>query len=295
MLDYYEFTTIYPVGTYDATTQYKGKAIPKITTGVWSLIPREFGRGFVGMVDYISPKGYYGLMPWVPYQHAGGRYYNAFHNTGISFWIQGHLLLPKEWKNVTRLNRNGKPFSRVSIVSRGPVSHGCTRLNSGHITELREMLPSTSEGMEGIMIYRNLSHNYDVFDLKGDGDYQVMGVQYYIAYRHTKSRVANEIWSQNNREAFYRWLYGNEINYGPTGGVTFKEAYEGKFIKVKATQGKKHKNIRLYEARYEPEYLQFYIVNNVDRLSEAGMDLNLELRRVGHGYTVDRKKLLLEN
>ena len=42
-------------------------------------------------------------------------------------------------------SRDGKPFRRVALTSRGPVSHGCTRLNDGHLAELREMLPSTSE------------------------------------------------------------------------------------------------------------------------------------------------------
>jgi hypothetical protein len=258
------------------------------------LIPRKHGKGYLGMVDYISSAGYYGLMPMLPYQYAGGITYNAFHNPGISNWIKGHPLLPKEWEKLTEGSRDGKPFMRASITSRGPVSHGCTRLNSGHMTEFREMLPSTSEGMEGIKVYMNLSHCYDVFDLKGDGNDQAMGVQYYIAFRHTESRVAKQIWSQNNREDFYRWLYGDEINDGPVGQVTVKEAYDCKFVKRKAIQGKRYENIKLYEAPYEPEHLQFYVINGVDSLSEAGMNFNRELRRVGHGYTMDRKKLFLE-
>ncbi len=295
VLDYYEFTSIYPAGTYDVTTTYNGNVIPMYTTtGVWSLIPRKHGKGFLGTVDYISSAGYYGMMPMLPYQYGGGRAYNAIHNPGISCWIPGHKLLPKEWRKITEGSRNGKPYNRVAIASRGPVSHGCTRLNAGHLTETREMLPSTSKGMEGIMHYRSLSHLYDVFDLKGDGDDQVMGVQYYIAYRHTKSRVAQEIWAQNNRKDFYSWLYGDEINYGPIGDVTFKKVYDYKFLKRKALQGKEYKEIKLYEAPYEPEYLQFYTINGVKKLSRKGVDFNLELRRVGNGYEIDRKKLLLE-
>jgi len=294
-LDYYEFTSIYPAGTHDSTTTHDGQVMPMYTTtGIWRLIPRKHGKGFLGMVDYISSAGYYGLMPMLPYEYGGGIAYNAIHNTGISCWIHGNHLLPKEWEKLTRGSRNGKPFLRVAITSRGPVSHGCTRLNSGHLTEFREMLPSTSEGMEGIIHYRSLSHCYDVFDLKGDGDDQVMGVQYYIAFRHTKSRVAEEIWVQNNRKDFYAWLYGDDIIFGPIGSVTFKEIHDYKFLKRKALEGKKHEGIKLYEAPYEPEYLQFYTINGVNKLSREGMDLNRELRRVGHGYTVDRKKLFLE-
>jgi len=295
VLDYYELTSIYPAGTYDKTTTHDGKVMPMYTTtGIWTLIPRRHGKGFLGMVDYISSAGYYGLMPMLPYEYGGGIAYNAIHNTGISCWIGGNHLLPKEWSKMTQGSRNGKPFNRVAITSRGPVSHGCTRLNSGHLTEFREMLPSTSKGMEGIVHYRGLSHCYDVFDLNGDGDNQVMGVQYYIAFRHTKSRVAEEIWVQNNREDFYAWLYGDDITFGPIGNVTFKEVYDYKFVKRKAFQGKKYEGIRLYEAPYEPEYLQFYTINGVSSLSREGMDFNRELRRVGTGYTIDRKKLFLE-
>jgi hypothetical protein len=232
----------------------------------------------------------------LPYEYAGGITYNAIHNTGISNWIAGHPLLPTAWSQFTDGSRNGKPFNRVAVTSRGPVSHGCTRLGSGHLTELREMLPSISEGMEGIVNYRNVSQCYDVFDPKGDGDLQVMGVQYYIAFRHTDSRVANQIWAQNDREDFYRWLYGNDMSFGPVGQVTFPRACEGKFVGRKALEGGWHENLRLYEAPYEPEQnlLQFYVIRGVDSYSRAGMDFNRELRRVGHGYTIDRKTLLLD-
>jgi len=294
-LDYYEVTSIYPAGTHDSTTTHQGKVMPTYTTtGIWRLIPRKHGKGFLGMVDYISSGGYYGLMPMLPYEYGGGITYNAIHNTGISCWISGHHLLPKEWARLTQGSRNGKPFMRVALTSRGPVSHGCTRLNSGHLTEFREMLPSTSERMEGIVHYRSLSHCYDVFDPKGDGDNQVMGVQYYIAFRHTESRVAEEIWVQNNREDFYAWLYGDDITFGPIGSVTFKKVYDYKFLKRKALQGKRYEGLKLHEAPCEPEYLQFYTIKGVDSLSREGVDFNRELRRVGTGYTIDRKKLFLE-
>jgi hypothetical protein len=151
-IDYYEYTAIFPAGTYDDTTKHGGRTIPRITTpGVWYFKPRLHGTGMTGMVDYISAAGYYGLIPMFPYEYAGGSSYNAIHNTGISNWIAGHRLLPKEWTSYTEGSRNGKPYNRVALTSRGPVSHGCTRLNSGHLGELREMLPSTSKQMEGIV------------------------------------------------------------------------------------------------------------------------------------------------
>jgi len=252
------------------------------------------GNGMLGMVDYISGAGYYGLIPMFPYEYGGGDSYNSIHNTGISNWIAGHPLLPSAWRTYSAGSRNGKPYNRVALTSRGPVSHGCTRLNSGHLAELRELLPSTSNAMKGVVNYRNVSQCYDVFDRKGDGDVEIMGVQYYFAFRHTKSRVAKQIWAQNNRKDYYDWLYGNEMNYGPIGEVTFDEVCEGKFEKRKAAEGKSWKNLRLYEAPYQPETLQFYKIKGIDRLSHAGMQFNRELRRVGHGYEVDRKILGLD-
>jgi hypothetical protein len=78
------------------------------------------------------------------------------------------------------------------------------------------------------------------------------------------------------------------------GEATFKEVYDYKFNKRKALQGRKYENIKLHEAPYEPEYLQFYVINGVNKLSKEGMDFNREMRRVGYGYKIDRKKLRLE-
>ncbi|MGH8478214.1 MAG: hypothetical protein ACREXK_01205 [Gammaproteobacteria bacterium] len=294
-IDYYEYTAIYPAGSHDATTTHDGRAIPVISTpGVWPLIPRAYGQGMTGMVDYISSRGYYGMLPMLPYEHGGGILYNSIHNTGISNWIQGHPLLPKAWASYSAGSRSGRPYNRVAITSRGPVSHGCTRLNTGHLAELREMLPSTSAEMEGIVTYRNPSHCYDVFDRKGDGKLEIMGTQYYLAFRHNKSRVATQIWAQNTRKDFYEWLYGNEMSYGPIGQVTFDRVCEGKFVGKQAREGKTYQGLTLYEAPYVPDAIQFYKIKGVSTTSTQGYNFNRELRRVGYGYTVNRKTLLLD-
>ncbi len=294
-IDYYEYTAIYPAGSHDAMTTHAGRAIPVLSTpGVWPLIPRTRGQGQTGMVDYISSRGYYGMLPMLPYEHAGGMLYNSIHNTGISNWLQGHPLMPKAWASYREGSRSGKPYHRVAITSRGPVSHGCTRLNTGHLAELREMLPSTSAGMAGIVTYRNVSHCYDVFDRKGDGELEIMGVQYYLAFRHNKVRVANQIWAQNNRKDFYAWLYGSEMNYGPIGQVSFDRACEGSFAGKQAREGKTHNGLTLYEAPYVPDAIQFYKIKGVGTTSGEGYDFNRELRRVGYGYSVNRRTLRLD-
>jgi hypothetical protein len=53
-------------------------------------------------------------------------------------------------------------------------------------------------------------------------------------------------------------------------------------------------NVPLYEARFEPEAIQFYTVKPVPFDSDKGMELNRELRKVGAGHTLDRAKLLLD-
>ena len=148
--------------------------------------------------------------------------------------------------------------------------------------------------MEGVVNYRNISHCYDVFDRRGDGDVEIMGVQYYIAYRHTDARVAKEIWAQNNRKDFYDWLYAGEMNFGPIGQVTFDDVCEAKFVKRKTLEGKHWQGLTLYEAPYQPETVQFYKIKGVASLSDPGMNFNRELRRVGYGYQVDRKALRLD-
>ena len=70
----------------------------------------EWRRYEIDNLDEDLARRYYGLKPMLPYEYAGGITYNAIHNTGISNWIPGHPLLPKEWSKVTTGSRDGKPF-----------------------------------------------------------------------------------------------------------------------------------------------------------------------------------------
>jgi len=86
--------------------------------------------------------------------------------------------------------RDGKkPYQNLWIASRGPASHGCTRLGSGHVSELRQIVPSESNVLERVATFRSLPQCYDVFDIDGNGVSQVMGVQYYlVGAGHTLDR-----------------------------------------------------------------------------------------------------------
>jgi hypothetical protein len=294
-VDATELTSIYPAGTIDGTTTYKGETLPDFgVTGVWSLIPRTEGRGIVGMVDYLSPNPGYGFITMLPYEHAGGIVYNAFHNAGVRCGLGETPFLPSAWRKVMGERNPTKPYQNLWIVSRGPTSHGCTRLPSGHMSELRQILPSSSEVLEKVDTFRNLPQCHDVFDIQGDGSPEVMGVQYYLAYK-SREHTPIKSYVTNRRDPYYRWLYGDNINLGEVGHVTLKNVPICRFIgKKKAVEADTRTNMPLYEAKFTPESIQFYTVKPVAFDSTPGFELNRELRKVGAGHQTDRRKLLLE-
>src|SRR5690606_23873634 len=89
-------------------------------TGVWHLISRDRGRGLVGMTDYLSPNPGYGFIPMLPYQDAGGIFYNAFHNAGVRSQLNSTPFLPAAWRNVPGERDPKKPYQNLWVVSRGP-------------------------------------------------------------------------------------------------------------------------------------------------------------------------------
>jgi hypothetical protein len=287
-----EFTTIYPAGTVDGTTTYKGERLPEFgVTGVWPLIRRTNGRGILGMVDYLSPNPGYGFISMLPYQYAGGIAYNAFHNAGVRCQLNNTPFLPSAWRKVAG-ERSGKPYENLWIISRGPTSHGCTRLASGHMSELRQIVPSESDTLTQVKTYRNLPGCYEVFDIDGDGKDEVMGVQYYLAYKsneHTpvKSYIANR------REPFYRWLYGDNVELGAVGQTHIKNVPVCRFVGKKASERTTLRDLPLYEATFAPEPIQFFRTK-VAFDSAPGFELNRELRKIGAGHTLDRARLLLK-
>ena len=290
-----EFTAIYPAGTAKAWTNYKGEKIPDFgVSGVWTLVPRDHGKGIMGMVDYLSTNPGYGYIPLLGYQYAGGIAYNALHNAGVRSQLNSTRFLPREWVKVAGERNPAKNYQNLWIGSRGPASHGCTRLPSGHMSELRDALPSTSEGMEGTPNFRNKPQCYDVFDIEGDGKAEVMGVQYYLAY-WGKKHLPVAAYAPNDRKGFYAWLYKDNIVYGPDGSATIKEVPVCRFTGVrKAAEAKILTDVPLYEAPYARESIQFYAIKPVNFQTKAGMEFNREMRRVGAGYELNRAKLRLD-
>lgn len=290
-----EFTAIYPAGTIEGYTSYKGERMGDFgVTGVWPLIRRTTGRGQTGMVEYISPNPGYGFITMLPYQFAGGIAYNAFHNAGVRAQLNSTPFLPSQWRRVAGERDPGKPYQNLWIASRGPTSHGCTRLGSGHMSELAQIVPTSSDALTRLPTYRNEPFCYDVFDIDGDGKGEVMGVQYYLAYRSTQDRIPIATYAKNEREPFYRWLYGNNVNLGPIGQTTLKEVPTCTFRPRNATEAETLQNVPLYEAEWAPETIQFYSIKGHAPDSGPGFELNRELRKVGAGHTLDRSNLLLK-
>jgi hypothetical protein len=287
-----EFSTVYPAGTAEATTTYKGEKLPDFgVTGIWPLMRRENGRGRLGMVDYLSTNPGYGFIPLLAYQYAGGISYNAFHNAGVRCQLDSTPFLPAAWRKATS-ERDGKPMQNLWIVGRGPTSHGCTRLPSGHMSEMRQIVPSDSDVLTRVKTWRNLPQCHDVFDLDGDGKAEAMGVQYYLSYKsdeHTPRRSS----ASNRREPFYRWLYGANIEMGPVGKARLKDVPVCRFVGRKAQERAVLRDVPLHEAAFVPEAIQFFTLKPASFESPAGFEFNRELRKVGAGHKTDRKALFL--
>jgi len=199
-----------------------------------------------------------------------------------------------DWRTIASERDGKKPYQNLWIASRGPVSHGCIRLPSGHMSELRQIVPTDSPVLERVRTFRNLPGCYDVFDVRGDGSPAVMGVQYYVAYKCDTEHTPLRTYVANRRDPYYRWLYGTNAVLGPVGKVTLREAPVCRFVGRKAEEAQVLSNMPLYEAPFEPEAIQFFTVKRVPFDSDKGMELNRELRKVGAGHQLDRAKLLLD-
>jgi hypothetical protein len=180
--------------------------------------------------------------------------------------------LPAAWRAVSRGSRDGEPYQYLWLLSRGPMSHGCTHLNAGHISELRQLLPSDTEQLYEVDMFLNTSHLYDVFDIDGDFTPEVMGVRYFIAYS-LKDNKPDRLRVRDERHAYYDWLYGGELQYDTADRGVFPQIKDCRFIDRTALDGTEYERIRLYEADYETEKVQFYRMVDIP--------FARELRKVG--------------
>ncbi len=254
-----EFTAIYPIGTFNEYTEYKGHKIPLYPTpGRRALTTHQRSK----TPDHIPTKANYSYSPWLPYMHVGKTMHNSFHTLWWRMEPEQTAFLPSEWTENDPRRKTG-PSRYLWLLSRGPMSHGCTHVNVGHIAELRQLLPSEVAKLFEVDVFLNRSYNYDVFDIDGDMAPEIMGVEYFIAFS-LKQKKAHRLRVRNERRAFYEWLYGNEIRYRDDGSAWFPEVQDGRFVERTAKRGAIYRDIDLYEASYETEKIQFYRLVDID-------------------------------
>jgi hypothetical protein len=278
-LRFVEFTAVHPIGTFNDYTEFRGAKIPMYPTpGRRALTTHQRTH----TVDHIPTKLAYSYFPWIPYMHVGKALHNSFHTLWWPMPSNGSAgpgFLPAAWRKVDRGSRDGEPFENLWLLSRGPMSHGCTHVNGGHISELRQAMPSDTEKLYDIDVFYNRSYDYDVFDIDGDFTPEVMGVKYYIAYSLRKNRP-NRLRVRDERHAYYRWLYGgSDIRFDDRDQVWFGEVQDGSFVERTAKVGRVYQGLRLYDVDYQPERIQFY--------RPRGIEFARELRKVAVEHPFD--------
>ena len=270
-----EFTAIYPVGTLNAFTTYNGRQIPQYPTpGRRALTTHQRTQ----TVDHIPAYEFYSYSPWIPYMHVGPRLHNAIHTLYWRMKVNQTSFLPATWRSVAEGSRDGEPYEYIWLLSRGPMSHGCTHLNAGHIAELRQVLPAETDDLYFVDLFLNTSYRYDVFDIDGDLEPEVMGVRYFIAYSLKDGRP-DRLRVRDDRHAFYDWLYGGELGYDADDRGVLRGVRDNRFIGREAVDGAGYERLSLHEADYTPERVQFYRLVDIP--------FARELRKVGvsHRFT----------
>jgi hypothetical protein len=248
-----ELTAIYPVGTVAAYTDWRGRKIP--------LYPTPGRRAFTThqrslTADHIPIDASYSYSPWLPYMHVTPTMHNSIHTPWWKMGPEDASFLPSTWRQVTGGSRDGQPFQKLWLLSRGPMSHGCTHLNTGHIAELRQMLPAESDRLFDVDVFLARSESYDVFDIDGDLMPEVMGVRYFIAYSLIAGKP-DRLRVKNERHAYYDWLYGGDLGWEGDRGV-FRDVRDARFVGRDAREGRSYARVSLREADYQPETVQFY-------------------------------------
>lgn len=266
--EFAEFTAIYPIGTWNQSTTVNGRKIPEYPTpGRRAFTIHQRTR----TIDHIPDERSYSFHPWIPYMHVGSRMHNALHTLFWSMRVADASFLPAAWREARSVD--GKPYEHLWLLSRGPMSHGCTHVNAGHISELRQLLPADPGQMAKVDVFYNKTPHYDVFDIDGDLEPEVMGVHYFIAFSLTKNDKPDRLRVRNERTAYYDWLYGGDLGYDKDGRGVFAGVTDGRFVGRTAAAGAAYRDIRLHEADYEPERIQFYRLVDIP--------FARELRKVG--------------
>jgi hypothetical protein len=279
-LEFIEFTALYPVGTANEFMPYRGRQIPLYPTpGRRQLTTHQRSN----TSDHIAEVPTYSYSPWLPYMHVGPKMHNAFHTPYWDLRLDSARFLPDALRKTNARSREGTRLPNAYLLSRGPASHGCTHVNPGHLVELRQILPSETERLEQVEVFINRSELFDVFDIDGDFEPEVMGVRYFVAYSIQNDKPGS-MRAPVDRAPFYDWLYAGELRLSSDGRGTFEGVRDAKFSGDRALDGTLYPRIPLYEAAYEPERVQFYATRPISFVRE--------LRKVGadHPFSAERAR-----
>lgn len=269
-LVYTEFTTIYPTGTVvERVRDQFGNSISGFgTTGLWQFL----SRGSSHDIDNIRQEAYYSWIPKMDYEAIG----NGFHNPGVRNWttkaVRAALNIPANHETLW-------------AVMRGGVSHGCSRLASGHAWELRNIFPTQNSVATQIKAFLQDPRDFDVYDIDGDGNNEVMGVKYSISYgTQAASGLANREGkdldiAERGKLKFYTSLYGaknvftvdaNGTYWFTNPGVSLPSHLDTKNRKGLKTRLVVNGTLPLYEQEYERDKIQLYLPSDTYGLEEIG-------------------------
>lgn len=272
-LSYPEFTAVYPNGSVlEWSSDRDGNRITKIREpGMLHFVQRNYHD-----VDHIRTEPFYGYIPKMDYTYTG----NGIHNPAVRTWLPS-----SKYRGLYKtLNITDKKDDTLWIVSRGAVSHGCTRMAAGHIEEIRNVFPSNPRVMPKVPYFGNNSADYDVFDIDADGKAEIMGVTYFIAYKLVSNtgdgyREADGLINESfDRTAFYAQLYGNrQYKVDANGEYVFTNPYMTYFSGVPTAERAAafsqplKGEYKLYEQAYEKDKIQFY---NMPTIGIGSLDGN---------------------
>ncbi len=258
LLAYNEFTAIHPNGSVFASAKdRRGNPIHMIrNNALMTFLDRPYHD-----VDHIRKEGYYGYAPKMDWQGIG----NGFHNPGVSHHLPGMKHLYAELDIPEK-------YQFLWVVSRGPVSHGCIRLSVGHVWETRHVFPASPARLKEMLYFGNRSSDYDVFDIDANGEPEVMGTQYYIAYSvkgksgDARRKGKNFSVADISKNEFYANLYGARDQFVLEDDTyTFPNPYISFFRKTEvddkqgAVISRQLKgSFLLYEQPYEKDKVQTY-------------------------------------
>lgn len=257
-LSYPEFTAIYPTGSVKSFVSDKfGNKIPSFASpGLWKFLDDNAS----GAVDNIRTEGFYGWIPKMDYEDIA----NGFHNPAVLF---GHI------NRSVQDNLGIHPDQdKLWTVMRGGVSHGCSRLPAGHAWEMRHIFPVENSKMTQVYFFNNNPQDFDLYDIDGDGQLEIMGVEYLISYDLAgTSDIARregkdlEI-SKDKKLNFYSRLYGTKNVYKLTSDSQLvfinpplsMPSYLDLNKKSVSTRFTIQGEYKLYEQTYEKDKIQFY-------------------------------------